>query len=269
MRIFVALAVLVFSLSAAGFGQAVAPIYIPQADPVAVHLQNMVRQQMAMGDLNRSAAGGRGKGGAAKASGAPAARGLTMFTSSGQDIMPQKLAASMSPKDAANARAMFQMFLANYETTARNDGFPANDLAYGLSFHVVNNYLVYNDLQNKDPREKELMKASGDPLLALQHSYSKQANAVNSTAERAVYEQVKKVLEAAPQTRQMSDREKQEATEMLAILTVGNYYQYEQAGKANDVRAFTKARQAAGESLKKLFGVEPDRIKISAKGVQY
>lgn len=161
------------------------------------------------------------------------------------------------------------MFLDRYEKTAINDGFPPNDLAYGFNFFIVNNYIIYNDLDEQSPADKALMAPSGDPLLALQHSYSKQAGAVTATNENAVFQQIKTLLAANSEIIKLTDRQKQEYTEMLAVVTLANFNMYETAGKNKDSEAFAKARNMAKQSLEKLFGVSADKIKITAKGLEF
>lgn len=247
-------------------------VYVPQLDPVAMHLQQQLFQQMAFGEMYKNSASGRKA--RARNSQSPAAKtpkSVTAFSSSGERLLPERLsaAAGKTQTEVRNARQIFDMFLNNYEKTALNDGFPPNDLAYGFSFFIVNNYTVYHDLQEKSPADKALMSPSGDPLLALQHSYSKKAGAVTSTAERAVYEQVKNFLSANPAIAKLTDRQKQEFTEMLAIMTVTNYYTYDTAGKNKDAEVFSKAQNSAKQSLEKLLGTTADKIKISARGLEF
>lgn len=248
-------------------------VYIPQLDPVAMHLQQQLFQQMAFGEMHKNSTAG-GKQTRARNSqnlAAKAARSVTAFGPAGGRILPERLsgAAGKSAAEVRDARQLFDMFLNNYEKTALNDGFPPHDLAYGFSFFIVNNYIVYHDLQEKSPDDKALMSPGGDPLLALQHSYSKQAGAVTSTAERAVYRQIETFLAANPAVAKLTDRQKQEFTEMLAIMTVTNYYAYETAGKSKDAAAFARAQSAAKQSLEKLLGAPADRIKITARGLEF
>jgi len=164
-------------------------VYIPQLDPVAMHLQQQLFQQMAFGEMYKNSIAGGGK---ARARGAnsqnPAAKmagSVTAYSPAGGRILPERLsvAAGKSATEIRDARETFDMFLNNYEKTALHDGFPPNDLAYGFSFfiinhYIINHYIIYRDLQEKSPADKALMSPSGDPLLAMQRSYSKKAGAV-------------------------------------------------------------------------------------------
>lgn len=246
-------------------------VYIPELDPVRMHLeQQLFRDRMnAGGAVN----GKKVRVPASNSRSAPAktVKSVTAFNPAGGRILPAQLssATGKSAAEISEAKQTFDMFLDNYEKTALNDGFPPNDLAYGLEFFIVNNYIIYNDLQEKSPADKALMSPSGDPLLALQHSYSKKAGAVTSTAEKAVYEQLKTLLSENPAIMKLTDRQKQEFTEMLAIVTVTNYYTYDMAGKNKDAKGFAKAQSIAKQSLEQLLGAPADKIKITAKGLEF
>lgn len=250
-------------------------VYIPQLDPVAMHLQQQLFQQMAFGEMYKNSIAGGGK---ARARGAnsqnPAAQtagSVTAYSPAGGRILPERLsiAAGKSATEIRHARQTFDMFLNNYEKTALDDGFPPNDLAYGFSFFIINHYIVYRDLQEKSPADKALMSSSGDPLLAMQRSYSKKAGAVTPAAERAVYQQVKTFFSANSAITKLTDRQKQEFTEMLAIVTVTTYYTYEMAGKNNNAEVFAKAQSAAKQSLQQLLGAPADKIKITTQGLEF
>lgn len=247
-------------------------VYIPELDPVRMHLeQQLFRDRMNAGGGVVNGKKARVPASNSRAASAKTAKSITAFNPVGGRILPAQLsnAAKKNAAGVSEAKQTFDMFLDNYEKTALNDGFPPNDLAYGLEFFIVNNYIIYNDLQEKSPADKALMSPSGDPLLALQHSYSKKAGAVTSTAEKALYEQLKTLLSENPAIMKLTDRQKQEFTEMLAIVTVTNYYAYEVAGKNKDVKVFAEAQNAAKQSLEKLFGVSANKIKITAKGLEF
>lgn len=252
-------------------------VYIPQLDPVHMYLQQQVFQQMAFGQMYKDSIV-NGKKVRVRVSNsqknAPAktvVKSVTEFSPAGGRLLPERLgnAAGKNAAQINQAKQTFDLFLDNYEKIALGDGLPPNDLAYAFSFFIVNNYTIYNDLKEKSPADKALMKPSGDPLLALQRSYSKKAGVVTSTAEKAVYQQIKTFLSANPAIVKLTDRQKQEFTEMLAIITFTNYYTYETAGKNNDAEVFAKAQNTAKQSLEKLLGVPADKIKISAKGLEF
>ena len=89
------------------------------------------------------------------------------------------------------------------------------------------------------------------------------------TAEKAVYQQIKTFLSANPAIVKLTDRQKQEFTEMLAIASMTNFRMYETAGKNNDAELFTKPQSAAKQALETTLGVSIDKIKITAQGVEF
>lgn len=247
-----------------------AQIYIPQLDPVGTYLQQQVFQQMAFGEMYKEMIV-NGKKVRVRTSTPPAApakttKSVTEFSPAGGRILPARLSGAAGNREA---RQTFDMFLDAYEKTAQSDGLSPNDLAYGFEFFIFNNYTIFNDLKDKNPADKALMSASGDPLLALQHRYSKQAGAVSPAAEKVLYGQIKTFLSANPAIANLTDRQKQEFTEMLALVTVSNWSMYEMAGKNNDAEMFAKAQSTAKQMLEKMFGVAADKIKITAKGLEF
>ncbi len=229
-------------------------VYIPQLDPVRMHLeQQLFRDRMNAGASNKMGVKGKkGQGPASNSRSATAktVKSVTTFNPAGGRILSAQLsgASGQSAAEIQQAKQTFEMYLDRYEKTALDDGFPPNDLAYGFNFFIVNNYIIYRDLYEQSPADKALMAPSGDPLLALQHSYSKQAGTVTSTAENAVYQQVKTLLSTNPEIIKLTDRQKQEFTEMLAVVTLANFSMYETAGKNNDAEAFAQAQSMAKQS---------------------
>ena len=251
-------------------------VYIPQLDPVGMHLQQQVFQQMAFGEMYKDMIV-NGKKVRVRTSNSrtpppvKTAKSVTAFDLTGGRILPERLGstAGKSAADVREAKQTFDMFLNDYEKVALKDGFPANDLAYGFEFFIVTNYNIYNDFLERNPADKALMAPNGDPLLALQRSYSTKARFVTMTAEKAVYQQIKTFLSANPAIVKLTDRQKQEFTEMLAIVSMTNFYMYETAGKNNDAKAFAKAQSAAKQSLENMLSVSADKIKITAKGLEF
>jgi hypothetical protein len=241
-----------------------------------MHLQQQVFQQMAFGEMYKDMIV-NGKKVRVRTSNSrtpppvKTAKSVTAFDLAGGRILPTQLsnAAGKSAAEIREAKQTFDMFLDRYEKTALTDGFPSNDLAYGFELFIVNNYNIYNDLLEQSPADKALMAPNGDPLLALQRSYSTKARFVTMTAEKAVYQQIKTFLSANPAIVKLTDRQKQEFTEMLAIVSMTNFYMYETAGKNNDAKAFAKAQSAAKQSLENMLSVSADKIKITAKGLEF
>ena len=119
--------------------------------------------------------------------------------------------------------------------------------------------VIYKDLLRQDPTDKALTSRN-----------SKQASwTLVQSAEKIVYQQIKDVLSKNPEIIKLTNRQKQEFTEMLAITTIATFDMYAAAGKSGDPEAFAEAQNTAKQSLEKLFGVSADRIKITANGLEF
>ncbi|MBK8057055.1 MAG: hypothetical protein IPK33_03960 [Gemmatimonadetes bacterium] len=232
-------------------------------------LNNILSNRRAtdMSQQRQGAAGtGRAQSGDAAAT---EAANPSAFRHSGAPILPAVLserAAAGSARDASVR--FFGSLLDLYTRTARTDGFPEHDLAYALEYYVVNTYMTYHDLHevpyDKDPR----IKRSADPLERLQLLAEKKALKVSMSQERAVFNQIRGMLAANPSIARLSDREKQEATELLAIMMGVNYSTYMRGVETGDDRLLQEARQGARQNLERLLGLPVDRIKIGSKGLE-
>ena len=74
-------------------------------------------------------------------------------------------------------------------------------------------------------------------------------------------------LAANPSIARLTDREKQEMTEGMAIMFGVNYAAYMRGVNAEDDRQIAQAREAARQSLEKLLGAPITQIKIDESGV--
>jgi hypothetical protein len=158
-------------------------------------------------------------------------------------ILPKMLATKVEGKDKAAIERFFQSHLDLYRQTATKDGFPANDLAYAFEYFVVNNYHLYHDL-------------IGSP------------RGVTMVQERAVFNQFKQMLAANADVKKMTDRQKQEGVECLAILFGVNYTAYQNRSSARGQELFQKARAMAKEGLERLLGASISQIKITNSGIE-
>lgn len=158
-------------------------------------------------------------------------------------ILPKLLATKFEPEQRAQAEKFFQSHLDLYRQTAAKDGFPANDLAYALEYFVVNNYHLYHGL-------------IGAP------------NGVTMAQERAVYSQFKRMLASDADIKKMTDRQKQETTEVLAIMFGMNLQGYLVKDRSGGDKVYQQCREVARQGLEKLIGAKIEQIKITNKGVE-
>jgi hypothetical protein len=183
------------------------------------------------------------KGGKAATKITPAASKATAFKPAAS-ILPKLLASKTEGQNRTQMERFFQSHIDLYRQTAAKDGFPANDLAYAFEYFVVNNYHLYHVL-------------IGSP------------NGVSMVQERAVYNQFKQILASNASIKKMTNKEKQEAAEVLAILFGVSYNGYlgrNQGSKGEDV--YRQCREMAKQGLEKLLGTSIDNIKITNKGIE-
>jgi hypothetical protein len=154
-------------------------------------------------------------------------------------LLPRQLAAKVPAEKRDQAVRFFQISIDLYRQTARKDGFPSNDLAYALEYFVVNNYHLYHNL-------------IGSP------------NGVTMPQERAIYAQFQRILGPNAEIRKMSDAQKQQTTEALAIMFGIGY----QANQTRDPKLVEQSRDLAKQSLEKLFGTSVEKIKITNQGIE-
>ena len=190
----------------------------------------------------------------------------TAFRAAPNHTLPKQLSAK-----SANRRETEQIlnsFVDLYRQTAQKDGFPSNDLAYAFEYFVVNNYQLYHDLidlpADKDPRARR----AKDGFERIQILNEKKLLQVSISQERAIYDQFREVLAANAGIQKMTDAQKQEASELLAIMFGVNYAGYMKGVNDGDEKLTEQARQLAKEGLEKLLGVPIMQIKITNNGLE-
>lgn len=155
-----------------------------------------------------------------------------------------------------------------YEQTAKKDGFPSDDLAYALEYFVVNSYMTVHNLHEVEYEKDPDVKKGKDMFERLTIINRKKTERITPAWERTVYGQLKTTLGEAPAVRSMSDVQKQELTELLAITLGLNLKTYMEGVNQGDDRMMDQTRQAASNYLEKLTGAPIARIRIDARGLQ-
>jgi hypothetical protein len=172
-------------------------------------------------------------------------------------------------RERAETGQMLDNAINMYKETAKKDGFPANDLAYAFEYFVVNNYNIYHDLvevpYEKDPRAKRGV----DSFERITIMSEKKLRMIKPHQESAVYQQFKAVLAANPNVQKMTDAQKQQATEVFAVMLGVNFAAYMQGINDEDEKTIETAHQTAKQGLEKLFDVSIEKIKIGSEGVEF
>ena len=211
----------------------------------------------------------KGTGAAAGPRAAEAAE-PTQFRESATTTVPALLSGKSTgiTRTPEEARRLFTSYIDLYKTTARTDGFPANDLAYALEYYVVNNWQIYHDLVSvpyeKDPRARRAV--DGFDRIAVMAK--KKTLQVTPYQERALYTQFRARLGTSADVLAMTDAQKQEATELLATLFGINFAAYMKGVDALDDAQAQVGRDMARQGLEKLLGVPIAKMRITNSGLE-
>jgi hypothetical protein len=194
----------------------------------------------------------------------------TQFTSAGEFLLPKVLAQSSTsnPAQRQQAEQLFASLIQLYHQTARKDGFPSDDIAYALEYFVVNTYMTVHDLHDVEYEKDPRVRRGKDMFERLTIINQKKTLKVTIDQERAIYAQFKNHLAGIPAVQTMTDRQKQELTELLAITFGINYRTYMDGVNKIDDRIIDQARQVARTYLEKVTGTPIDRIQIRADGLR-
>ncbi|HVE59868.1 MAG TPA: DUF6683 family protein, partial [Pyrinomonadaceae bacterium] len=171
----------------------------------------------------------------------------SVFKATPNNSLPKQLSGKSSNK--AETEQALNSFVSLYQQTAQKDGFPSNDLAYAFEYFVVNNYQIYHDLvdlpADKDPRAKR----AKDGFERIQILNQKKLLQVSINQERAIYRQFKEMLASNAEIQKMTELQKQEASELLAIMFGVNFAGYMKGINDGDGQLTEQARQLAKEGL--------------------
>lgn len=210
-----------------------------------------------------------GKAGAAPANEAAPVRDYTRFVATPGNLVPAALAAREGGSPAARraAQERYDGYVDMYVRTAAKDRFPADDLAYAYEYYVVNNWNILKDLVDVPLEQDPRLRGARDGFERIEFAARKRQEQVSPLQERAIYEQFRAQLGSAAAVRKMTDAQKQEAAETLAISLGVNWSSYLAGLERGDDALAQQARDAARVGLEKLFGRPIDRISIDERGV--
>ena len=161
-------------------------------------------------------------------------------------VMPARLAALFEPKDAkarADIQKIFGALLEVYKQRAKEQNAPPNDVARTLAYATAANYIYFNG-GNKNVPESQISALRGRLRVAL--------------AGDAKF-------------RAMSDKDKQQASETLIILTHLIAYSMDEVAPqlpaAQQAQVKAGYRKMAGTLLQSLTGVAPQRVSFDKDGL--
>jgi hypothetical protein len=213
--------------------------------------------------------GAKGAGAAAATGSGDARRDVTRFAPAAARLAPARFASrsAATPEARRAAQAEYDAHVDLYEKTAGNDGFPADDLAYAYQYFVVNSYQVHHNLVSLPLDRDPYLRGAIDGFDRIALAGRKRAEQVTPQQERAIYEQFREQLGGSAEVQRMTDAEKQEAAEMLAITFGVTYAAYLRGVEAGDMAMVDEARRAAQTGLEKMLGRPMERIRVSARGL--
>jgi hypothetical protein len=193
----------------------------------------------------------------------------TVFRESATSTLPALLSANSNgiSRSPAEARQLFEGYIALYKRTAQKDGFPANDLAYAFEYFVVNNYQIVYDLVDLPPDKDPRVNKGKDSFERISLMSQKKLEQVTPYRERAVFTQFRERLAGNMEIRRMTDAQKQESAELMATMLGINFAAYMQGVESGNERQLQAARDMARTGLEKLLGVPMARIHITNAGL--
>jgi hypothetical protein len=193
---------------------------------------------------------------------------FTVFKAAPTNSLPKQFAAKITGNNQRETEQLFDSFISLYKQTGQKDRFPANDLAYAFEYFVVNNYQIYHDLIDLPPDKDPRAKRAKDGFERIQILNEKKLLQVSIDQEKTIYKQFKDLLGANPEIQKMTDSQKQEASEMMAILFGVNFAGYMKGINEGNEQLTEQSRKLAKEGLEKLLGVPIDRVKITNNGLE-
>lgn len=193
---------------------------------------------------------------------------FTAFRQAPGSLLIKNISGKINGQNQREVEQLFGTFINLYQQTAQKDGFPSNDLAYAFEYFVVNNYQLYHDLISVDADKDPRAKRARDGFERITILSEKKLLQVTMYQERAIYSQFKEVLAANPEIQKMTDAQKQEASELLAVMFGVNFAGYMKGLNDGDDKLAEQARQLAKEGLEKLLGVPVAKIKITNNGLE-
>jgi hypothetical protein len=170
------------------------------------------------------------------------ASGATTFRSASATIVPQQMAAEIAENasDRREMQAFFTQCLQNYEANMRRQRQPVKDVARALSYLIGVSYNVYH---------------GGNVLTAGQGA--------------ALRAEVRDALGSDADFQRMSDREKQQIYESLAVMAEYVAFGADVAAQKGNRELAEMAREMAKDNLEKLLGTSVNNIRVSDNGLEF
>jgi hypothetical protein len=175
-------------------------------------------------------------------SNAPASDGATVFRPVAASIYPQQLAreAASSEAERKEMEAVFAMCLQNYEANMRRQNQPVKDVARAVSYFIGVNYNVLHGGNTVTPAQGAALRAG----------------ITGALGEDEI-------------VRRLSDREKQQIYETMAVLAEFVALNMSVADERGNKQLAEATRSMAKDNLEKLLGASAASIRITDQGLEF
>jgi hypothetical protein len=172
----------------------------------------------------------------------PAVNGATAFRPVSASIYPQQLAQEAASNEAERKEmeAVFAMCLQNYEANMRRQNQPVKDVARAVSYFIGVNYNVLHG-----------------------------GNTVTPAQGLALRAEIKDALGDDESFRRLSDREKQQIYETMAVLAEFVALNMSVADERGNKQLAEATRSMAKDNLEKLLGASAANIRITDRGLEF
>ncbi len=182
------------------------------------------------------------------------------YSPAGANSIVRQLALQLSEKgnqrQQEEAEQIFQQALKLYRETSAKDGVRSNNLVSAFEYFLVNNYHIYYNV-------------FGDLGDSIMYDSSKIPNFISSEQEETLYKQFRQMFASNDTFKKLTDKEKQQATETLAIMTNIPWFMYETGLKNEDSKLVKQARTMAKENLENIFGTPAGNIIVNDYGISF
>ncbi|HKP73680.1 MAG TPA: DUF6683 family protein [Pyrinomonadaceae bacterium] len=174
--------------------------------------------------------------------GTTASTGATTFRPVAPSIYPQQLARDAATNDAERKEmeAVFAMCLRNYEANMRRQNQPVKDVARAVSYFVGVNYNVLHGGGSVTPAQGVALRTEIKAALGEDEGFAR-----------------------------LSDREKQQIYETMAVLAEYVALNMSVADERGNKQLADATRDMAKDNLEKLLGASAANIRITDRGLEF
>lgn len=192
------------------------------------------------------------------------ASGVSAFTASQKLILPQEISANFKGDLAARKEIVehYANQIMKFYDYLKQNKFPENDLASGMQYYLVQNYMIYSTINITESR------FSDEVFYNAKYVFFEPEPGI----EKAVYEQFRKKVAGDKNISKLTSEEKQKLNETLGFETqeiVDLYKSSEKMMLQSDLKINTikKLQAESRKNIEKMLGVDISRIELTINGI--